>query len=177
LLAFRESPPFLEREVDRQNYDGVFLDGWLFVHNLSDDELNTLAGLVSKCGADRLPLFWDPGPLIAPSPSQLISPRPISAVIGGAKWTRIYVSGRTEVEYPYNPRFDFSAAAVRDALKTHLEILDREYGGVLKPSLDNAELAAKRFQLMRGRFAIVLKALAGDKESCARIWRKIHSLF
>lgn len=141
LLAFRESPPFLEHESDHRDYDGVFLDGWLLVHNLSDIELQSLADLVVQCGADRLPLFWDPGPLITPSAANLLSPRTPEQMVADVQWAKDYVIKPDHRDYPYNPRFDFSARLVRDALKVHLELLDREYGGILKPRLDNAEVA------------------------------------
>jgi hypothetical protein len=136
LLAFYETPPFLQHDADHKGVDAPFLDGWTFIHNLSNDELNHLGTLIETCAADKLPLFWDPPPLIRATRNAILNPRSNAEKIANTQWLRKYVVDGTS--YHYDARFDFSGGAAREALSNHLQILDREYHALIG-ILANAE--------------------------------------
>ncbi len=130
LLSFGEAPPFLQPSDPVPTPDSVFLDAYVAVHDLSQEEMERIAHSITAYRLETMMLTFNTNPSFRIGADILA--RSLDA-IHAAEWTRNYADAsgqpRAAGSAPSDPCFDFTSEILVNGLAAHVDALMRAYEG------------------------------------------------
>jgi hypothetical protein len=130
LLSFCEAPPFLQATDSRPPAETVFIDAYVAVHDLREEEIQRFAQSIAQYRLGGATLTFNTTPSFALDSS--ILSRDLHA-LENQQWLRSYIkhpgSQATTDSRPGETQFCFTSDLLINGLKAHVDALDRIYSG------------------------------------------------